>query len=183
MKTIFYRHGIDNAYVFAMIPIIIGVMSAVFFRKFILIEFVAVLIIPLTMSFLLFVVAMKRSLSKIYISEQGLEHRFFKKQLKFIGWDEIQLIGKHSQYISIFDKRNLKLILKNKNTGNLEMFYFNCSNKIRKTLIELCPVEEIKTQLEQIEFRFLTDIFYKNRKNGQRDGGHGQGDGSNDTKA
>jgi len=93
--------------------------------------------------FMIYVVFRKEFLSKIHLSEKGIEWKYKEKQLRFIAWEEIKSWKKSTEGST----QNLLLEFEEGKD-----FIFNCSKKIKRTILELCPIPELKEQLEPIKF-------------------------------
>lgn len=108
-------------------------------------------IIPLIISFIL-IISDTKLLSKIIISDKGIEWKKFKKQILFIDWHEIieiktTPISPTARYLSF---------VSNKGKIDLEL-----TKKIYNTIMIVCPDSNVKMQINDLkDFKYL----HKNNK-------------------
>lgn len=154
MKNTFYKNRESNisCIIICVFLFLITFIPSISYK--IIPVLIVSIILPISILLIYFVVTKETSLSKIYLTDKGIEWKLFNKQLKFIRWEEIQIIEKLSGVSRAEMTQSLKVILKTRTESlyDNDSFRFNCSKKIKRTIIALCPIEELKKQLEEIKF-------------------------------
>ena len=112
--------------------------------------FVIVSCLPILICISAFIICPKFFISKVFINECGIAWLLYKKQIKFIKWEEINFIYPGNRYrmrVILFDLLN--------SSGNPDLdFYIKISKKRLKLFIELCPIPELKEQFQKIKISF-----------------------------
>ncbi len=89
----------------------------------------------------------KAPLTKIFLSNDGIECKWFKHKITLISWEEIFEVKENQRSFAL---SYLRLIAKNKQID------IDLTKKIYKTIIILCPYEHIKTEINIIPyFKYL----------------------------
>ena len=104
------------------------------------------LVIMLITGLVFLVIAPKIFVSKVMINGEGIEWSLYKKQLNFFDWKDIKGIYAGHGY-------RMRVIYFDLSPSN-EEFYIKINRKRLKLFIRLCPIQELKEQLQRIKVSF-----------------------------
>lgn len=109
------------------------------------------LIIGAVLCFFVFLVIIfyKQPFSKVLISDEGIEHKWFNKKITFIGWSDIIEINEISR------SRDLSYLVFISKDNQLDV---GLTKKMYETIMILCPYEHIKNKINNLNyFKYLHD--------------------------
>ena len=140
MKISFWKHTTELIYCIFMTTLcfVMAIISIIlkwyWLGKAVFIGMTAICVIILF--------ALKRLLSKVNFSEEGIEWTRFKKQIAFIRWDEITDVQETSR------SRNLKWLTFIDKDKRIDMEV--PTKKMYNAIIEICPEPNIRMMINEI---------------------------------
>ncbi len=149
-KFVFWK---NNSNLFLGIPILLVLFLAFIIAGIVLTPKNSIFLPMIIMSAICFLFLVyflffdKRTLSKIELSEEGIEWKWLGKNILFLGWHEIINIksttrGKGAEDLSII--------------SNSEQIDISLTKKIYRTIMQVCPNQLVKKMINDIEcFKFF----------------------------